>query len=64
MRIVLSDLLSVSGKIIDRKLDLEGRQYVAWKRAIQFFFDEVGMLDHLIQEPPMNSINAKWIVDD
>ena len=38
VRAVVSDLLPVGGKITDRKLDLEGRQYVAWKRAIQFFF--------------------------
>ena len=43
MRAVVSNLLPIDGKIINKKLDLEGQQYVVWKRAIQFFFDEVGL---------------------
>ena len=64
MRVVVLDSLPVDGKIIDWKLDLEGRWYVTWKRAIQFFSDEVGMFDHLTQKPLTNGTKVKWIVDD
>ena len=47
MKAMILELLPISGKITDQKLDLEGRQYIAWRRAIQFFFDEVDMSNHL-----------------
>ena len=53
MRTIVLDLLPVGGKIIDWKLDLEGRQYVVWKRVIQLLFDEVDMSNHLFQEPSL-----------
>ena len=49
MRVVVLDLFSIGGKITNRKLDLEGGQYVPWKSVVHFFFDEVSMLDHLTQ---------------
>ena len=64
MKTVVLDLLLVGRKITDWKLGLKSRQYVAWIKAIQFFFHEVGMFDHLTQEPPTNSTKAKWIMDD
>ena len=64
MRIVVSNLLPIDGKITDRILDLKGQQYVVWKKAIQFFFDEIGMSNNLTQESPMNSTKVKWIVND
>ena len=64
MKVVISYLLLVGGKIIDQELDLDSWQYVDWKRAIQCLFDEVVMSNHLTQEPPMDGTNAKWIIDN
>ena len=33
---------------------------IAWKKAIQFFFDEVGMSNNLFEEISTNSAKAKW----
>ena len=57
-------LFYFGGKNTNQKLDLECQQYIICKRAIQLFFDEVGMFDHLTQEPPTNSTKTKWIVNN
>ena len=34
MKTIVSNLISASRKITDQKLDLDGQQYVAWKRVV------------------------------
>ena len=61
---IFSDLILVKDKVTYQKLDVEDWQYIAWKRAIQYYFDEVGMSNHLTKQPPTNGTNAKWVMED
>ena len=61
---LFSEIIPSTAKILDRKLDVDGKQYVSWKKAIQLFLGGIGKREHLTSDPPSDASRLKWMMED